>query len=103
MITERVVDGDSENLPDHLFEEDYNMFLDCQATSANTEGRTPLDPPPANILVSFSSVLGDGWHLMYRLKIHKGHVASKTFNVAIQEGLYYAWNPTRMKKTWNVP
>jgi hypothetical protein len=29
-------------------------------------------------------------------KIQKGHVARKTFNVELQEGLY-AWNPTRME------
>jgi hypothetical protein len=36
MITELVVDGNADNLPDHLLEEDYNVFIDCQAGSVNT-------------------------------------------------------------------
>jgi hypothetical protein len=46
----KIVDGDAANLPDHLLEEDYKMFIDCQAASINAEGLTPLDPPPAKIL-----------------------------------------------------
>jgi hypothetical protein len=57
---------------------------------------TPLDPPPAKIVDTYSSILGDGWHLMDRPKIPKGHVARKPFKVALQEGLY-AWNPKRME------
>jgi DNA primase catalytic subunit len=30
---ELVVDGDADNLPDHLSEEDYKMCIDCQATT----------------------------------------------------------------------
>jgi hypothetical protein len=72
------------------------MSIDCQAASVNAEGLTPLDIPPAKILDIYSSVLGDGWHLMDRPKIKKGHVARSPFKVEIQEGLY-AWNPTRME------
>jgi hypothetical protein len=72
------------------------MFIDCQAASVNAEGLTPLDPPPAKILDIYSSILGDGWHLMDRPKIPKGHVARKPFKVALQEGLY-DWNPKRME------
>jgi hypothetical protein len=96
MIAELVVDGDADNLPDHLSEEDYKMCIDCQAASVNAEGLAPLDPPPAKILDIYSSVLGDGWHLMDRPKIQKGHVARKPFKVALQEGLY-VWNPNRME------
>jgi hypothetical protein len=70
------------------------MFIDCQATSVIAEGLAPLDPPPAKILDIYSSVLGDGWHLMDRPKIQKGHVARKPFKVALQDGLY-VWNPNR--------
>jgi hypothetical protein len=72
------------------------MFIDFKAVLVNTERLTPLDPPPAKILDIYSSFLGDGWHLMDRPKIQKGHVARKPFKVALQEGLY-AWNPKRME------
>jgi hypothetical protein len=96
MIAYLVVDGDADNLPDRLLEEDYKIVIDCQAASVNAEGLTPLDPPPAKILDIYSSVLGDGWHLMDRPTIQKWHVARNPFKVVLQEGLY-AWNPKRIE------
>jgi hypothetical protein len=42
MIAELVVDGDADNIPKHLSEEDYKMFIDCQSVSVNAEGLAPL-------------------------------------------------------------
>jgi hypothetical protein len=86
-------DGIADSLPYLLSGEDYQMFLDCQEAMKNDKGKSPLDAPhPAHILDLFSSLLGDGWHLMDRPKVPIHHCAKTSFMVALQEALY-AWDP----------
>ena len=56
-----------------------------------------LDAAPTSIHDVFSSVLGDGFHMLDRPKVPMHHSAKKGYFVAMQEA-FYAWNPIKLEE-----
>ena len=74
------------------------MDQEQQTTRLPMKHRKLSDPPhPAAIENRFSSVLGDGFHVMDRAKIPVKHNVKKLYKVAFRDALF-AWEPDSLSK-----
>lgn len=100
-------DGSADDLMQTLTAEDIENIRaatnDANSATSAPPGTIPLqcphlDPPPdpSAITDRYSSVVGDGFHLIDRPKVPIKHELKKAYKVALQEALF-AWNPVKLE------
>lgn len=100
-------DGGADDLMQTLTADDIETIRaainNANSATAAPAGTIPLqcphlDPPPAPNAITdrYSSVIGDGFHLMDRPKVPIKHELKKAYKVALQEALF-AWNPVKLE------
>jgi hypothetical protein len=97
-----IVDGEADELPHDMSFSGYRIYQNRQERAkkanrdvAGDENDIPLDKPPNNIIDIYSSVLGDGFHVIDRPKILMWHDSQNPYKVALQESVF-AWDPGMM-------
>ena len=105
-------DGDADDIADELDSDGIALVRAAAAAGASdgssNAGRTGglfkkilLDRPPDFIPDKFSSVLGDAFHYMDRVKVPINHDSKKGYFFALQEA-WFAWDPVKLEMVKGV-
>ena len=105
-------DGDADDIADELDSDGIALVRaaaaagasDGSSNAARTGGlfkKILLDRPPDFIRDRFSSVLGDAFHYMDRVKVPINHDSKKGYFFALQEA-WFAWDPVKLEMVKGV-